>query len=216
MKRQVIALAALTLTVMGSAGMGFAAPAKKADAPKVTAKAKVAEKAKAPEKKAAQAEVATASLPSQDAVYKVKLRADSSASIDDFSADVITGGLLGGRSSWVVVKVSGNKVSLLHSTRLGSLIGKSRWFDHKVIAIRMCAADAFDDTADAKKNCTTVKSDTIELPAGKSIYDVSLDFRYVEGGAPYKNTVQITSEMQPEPPEGQKNCKNGLELCMPK
>jgi hypothetical protein len=210
MRRQVIALAALTVTVIGNAGVGFAAPAKKADAPKVAAKAK------APEKKVAKTEVATASVPGEEVVYKIKLRADYSGSIEDATSDVITGGLLGKRSSWVVVRVNGNKVNLLHSTRLGNLLGQSRWYDHKVVAIRMCEADVFEDVENAKKSCKTVKSDTIEIPAGKSVYDMSFDFRYVEGGAPYMSTVQVSTEMQPEPPEGQKNCKNGLELCMPK
>jgi hypothetical protein len=215
MKRQVIALAALTLTVMGSTGVGFAAPAKKADAPKAAAKAKVPEKAKVAEKKAPTTQVAAASVPGEEVVYKIKLRGDGSGSTDDTEGGTILGIGSKRRSSWAVVRVNGNQVNILHSTRLGDLIGRSRWFDHKVIAIRMCDADSFD-TTDSKKNCKSVKSDTIELPAGKSLYDVSFDFRYVEGGAPYINTLQITPELQPEPPEGQKNCKNGMELCLPK
>jgi hypothetical protein len=66
----------------------------------------------------------------------------------------------------------------------------------------MCNGEAFD-TNDTKKDCTVRKSDVITLPKGKTINDVTFDFKYTEGGVPYTRSAQIAPELRPVESEAQ-------------
>jgi hypothetical protein len=196
MKRQIFAVAAVAVTVLGGATASMAAPTKAAT--KATAPKAAVEKPAAKTKEVAA--VSEAPAPAE-VTYKFESRQAGNNSGDDGVSNIVTGGLVKGRSEWIILKIlNGKQVKILHTTRVAGMLGNSRWFDHKPIALRVCVADSFDVT-DSKKNCTSVKSDTIDLPAGKSIYDLSFDIRYIEGGHPAINTVQLSPDMKPEPPE---------------
>jgi hypothetical protein len=108
-----------------------------------------------------------------------------------------------GRSEWAVVTVTDKtKVKIRHATRIENFVHMSRWFNHPVTAIRMCNGEAFD-TNDTKKDCTVRKSDVITLPKGKTIHDVTFDFKYTEGGIPYTRSAQIAPELRPAEYEAQ-------------
>ncbi|BAU10794.1 hypothetical protein LEP3755_12860 [Leptolyngbya sp. NIES-3755] len=131
-------------------------------------------------------------------VYKVELREIARPADNDSFAASMGFARDRGRSEWAVVTVTdGKTVTIRHATRIENMIGMSRWFDHKVTAIRMCNGESFD-TNDTKKDCTITKGNTVRLPAGKAVNDVSFDFKYTEGGIGYTRNVQISPEMKPE------------------
>jgi hypothetical protein len=196
MKRQFMAFTMIAATLLLSTVASVATPAPKT-APKSTLpqKPKVVKAIPKPSQAVA---VPKAEAAPEEVTYKIEIRPQNGGNGEDGGFNIVTAGLVKGRSEWAVVKVlNGNQVKILHTTRIAGIVGNSRWFDHKPIALRMCVADSFDVT-DSKKNCKTVKSDTIDLPADKSLYDLSFDFRYIEGGHPYVQTIQISPDMQPE------------------
>ncbi|MCY6494263.1 hypothetical protein [Leptolyngbya sp. GGD] len=130
--------------------------------------------------------------------YKIELREISQPADNDSFASSMGFKKDRGRSEWAIVTVTNGKtVKIRHATRIANMIGFSRWFDHKVTAIRTCNGESFD-TNDTKKDCTITKGDTVTLPDGKTVNDVSFDFKYTEGGITYTRNVQVSSEMQPE------------------
>jgi hypothetical protein len=104
-----------------------------------------------------------------------------------------------GRSEWAVITlIDKTQVKIRHATRIENAIGMSKWFDHNVTAIRMCNSEAFD--TNDKKDCTTHKGDIVSLPKGKTIHDLTFDFKFTEGGVPYTRSVQIAEEIKPVEP----------------
>jgi len=96
------------------------------------------------------------------------------------------------RAEWVVVTVNGKKVKLLHSTNIATTVGLRNWYDHPVTLIRMCLAEDFD-----AKNCKVTQGDEAELPKGKSIYDVSIDFKFIESDLVVTRSFQISKDTKP-------------------
>jgi len=137
-------------------------------------------------------QVVMAAAIAQEAVYKVRLRDVSTGNANQ--ASVFSSGDLD-REEWVVVTVVDNKqVKVRHSTSVKNKFwGTRQWHDHPATALRVCVSDGFD-----KKDCQTATSDTVALPAGKSIYDVAIDFKYSEGGNLYTRSVQLTPEVKPQ------------------
>ena len=110
-----------------------------------------------------------------------------------------------GRSEWAVVSViDQTTVKLRHATRVSKMFGLSNWFDHKVTAIRMCQGESFD-TNDTKKDCTIHKGDTVKLPKGKTVHDMTFDVKFTEGGIPYTRSVQVSEDRTPEAPAAAKS-----------
>jgi hypothetical protein len=128
----------------------------------------------------------------KDVVYKVRLRDVATGNADQTS--VFSSGDLD-REEWVVVTVmDSNQIQVRHSTSVKNKIwGTRQWYDHPATAIRACLTDGFD-----KKDCQTAEGDTVALPAGKSVYDVVIDFKYSEGGALYTRSIQLSREIKPE------------------
>lgn len=137
-------------------------------------------------------QVVMAAAIAQEAVYKVRLRDVATGNANQGS--VFSSGDLD-REEWVVVTVVDNKkVKVRHSTSVKNKIwGTRQWYDHPATALRVCLSDGFD-----KKDCQTTNTDTADLPAGKSIYDVAIDFKYSEGGSIYTRSIQLTPEVKPE------------------
>jgi hypothetical protein len=129
--------------------------------------------------------------------YKIELREIAQPADNDTFAKKQGFGKDRGRSEWAVVTVIDKKqVKIRHATRIQNMIGMSKWFDHNVTAIRICNGEAFD-TNDTKKDCTTHKGDIVDLPAGKTVNDVTFDFKFTEGGVPYTRSTQIAPELKP-------------------
>ena len=135
-----------------------------------------------------------------DVTYKIELREISQPADNDTFA--IANGFKKdrGRSEWAVVNITDSTtVKLRHATRIANFIGISNWHDHKVTAVRMCLGESFD-TNDTKKDCTIHKGDTVKLPKGKTVHDVTFDIKFTEGGIPYTRSVQVSEDRTPEAP----------------
>jgi hypothetical protein len=144
--------------------------------------------------------LSTIAAQAAEVTYKIELREISQPVDNDLFA--IANGFKKdrGRSEWAVVDITDNTtVKLRHATRVSNMIGMSNWFDHKVTAIRMCRGEA-SDVNDTKKDCTIHKGDTVKLPTGKTIHDVTFDIKFTEGGVPYTRSVQVSDDRIPEAP----------------
>jgi hypothetical protein len=94
---------------------------------------------------------------------------------------------------WAIVKVKDDRVfSVYHTTHRSRGIFQ-RWFDHKVIAMKICVTDGFDQS-----DCKVVNSDTAEIPAGKTIRDLSIEIKYNENGRDFRSKFAIPSSAKPE------------------
>jgi len=125
-------------------------------------------------------------------VYKMRLRDAPTGNIGQQS--IFSPGDLD-REEWVVVTLINNqRVKVRHATNvMNKFWGTRKWYDHPATAIRLCAIDGFDTS-----DCVTAQGDTIDLPQGKTIHDVQIDFKYVEGGSVYTRTVQIAPGTLPD------------------
>jgi hypothetical protein len=129
--------------------------------------------------------------------YKIQLREISQPADNDSFAASLGFKRDRGRAEWAVVTLTDSKtVKIRHATRIGEIFSY-RWFDHPATAIRMCNGESFD-TNDSKKDCTIIKGDTVTLPQGKMLQDISFDFKYTEGGIVYTRNVQVSPDMKPE------------------
>jgi sulfur carrier protein ThiS len=97
------------------------------------------------------------------------------------------------RQEWIVITVNGRKVQIRHSTTVANFVGMRSWFDHPATLIRLCVEEGFEH-----KNCQTTKGDTATLPKGKTIYDMGIDFKYVEGGVVVTRNFQLSPDFKPE------------------
>ncbi|GAL91558.1 hypothetical protein N44_02261 [Microcystis aeruginosa NIES-44] len=125
-------------------------------------------------------------------VYKMRLRDAPTGNIGQQS--IFSPGDLD-REEWVVVTLINNqRIKVRHATNvMNKFWGTRKWYDHPATAIRLCAIDGFDTS-----DCVTAQGDTIDLPEGKTINDVQIDFKYVEGGSVYTRTVQIAPGTLPD------------------
>jgi len=125
-------------------------------------------------------------------VYKLRLRDAPTGNIGQQS--IFSPGDLD-REEWVVVTLINNqRVKVRHATNvMNKFWGTRKWYDHPATAIRLCAIDGFDTS-----DCVTAQGDTIDLLEGKTINDVQIDFKYVEGGSVYTRTVQIAPGTLPD------------------
>lgn len=98
------------------------------------------------------------------------------------------------RQEWVVITVVADQVTLLHTTSVVNLIGLRTWHDHPATSVRLCRSQGFDQV-----DCATTPGDTATLPQGASIYDVVIEFKYVEGGLIQTQRFQLAREVQPDP-----------------
>jgi hypothetical protein len=96
------------------------------------------------------------------------------------------------RQEWLVIQVDGQKVKIRHTTSIANFVGLRTWHDHPATMIRLCDGNGFE-----LKNCKTTQGDTATLPKGKSIYDVVIDFKYVEGGLTLNKTFQLSPHLKP-------------------
>lgn len=96
------------------------------------------------------------------------------------------------REEWVIVTVKNGAVKILHSTSMTNILGLRQWFDHPATLIRTCPGDAFDE-----KNCQITEGDTVEIPAGKDIYDLAFAFKFVEGSSVATRSFQISRNLKP-------------------
>lgn len=97
------------------------------------------------------------------------------------------------RQEWVVITVNEDQVTLRHATSVVNLIGLRNWYDHPATSVRLCRTQGFD-----LSDCTTATGDTAPLPPGASIYDVLIEFQYVEGGLIQTQQFQLAREIEPE------------------
>jgi hypothetical protein len=125
-------------------------------------------------------------------MYKLRLRDAATGNIGQRS--IFSPGDLD-REEWVVVTLINNqRVKVRHATNvMNKFWGNRQWYDHPATAIRLCTIDGFDTT-----DCVTAQGDTIDLPEGKTIHDVQIDFKYVEGGSVYTRSVQIAPGTLPD------------------
>jgi len=98
------------------------------------------------------------------------------------------------RQEWVVITVDEGQVTLRHTTSVVNLIGFRKWHDHPATSVRLCRSQGFDLV-----DCTTTTGDTAPLPPGATIYDVMIEFKYVEGGLIQSQRLQLARDLQPEP-----------------
>jgi ABC-type bacteriocin/lantibiotic exporter with double-glycine peptidase domain len=94
---------------------------------------------------------------------------------------------------WAVVKVKNDRVFSVYHTTQRSRGVFQRWFDHKVIAMKICVTNGFDLT-----DCQVVNSDTAEIPEGKTIRDLSIEIKYSENGRDNHSKFTIPSSAKPE------------------
>ncbi len=97
------------------------------------------------------------------------------------------------RQEWIVITVVEGQVTLRHTTSVVNLIGLRQWHDHPATSVRICRSQGFD-----LLDCTTAEGDTAPLPLGASIYDVLIEFKYVEGGLIQNQRFQIARDIEPE------------------
>jgi hypothetical protein len=119
-------------------------------------------------------------------IYKIQLLGNGSR---DFT---VVPYMDSSRVEWVTITVNGRKIKLLHSTNLATVVGLRNWYDHPATLIRICLAEEFDT-----KNCRVTKGDEAELPMGKSIYDVAIDFKFVESDLVVTRNFQISKDTKP-------------------
>lgn len=96
------------------------------------------------------------------------------------------------QQEWLVITVDELKVTIRHTTTTANFIGLRRWYDHPATSIRMCVTQGFQTV-----QCQMVEGDTIYLPEGVSIYDVVVDFKYIEGGLIKTRSFQLSPELKP-------------------
>jgi hypothetical protein len=139
-------------------------------------------------------QVAMLSAIAAETVYKVRLRDVATGNANQ--ASVFSKGDLD-RQEWVVITVTnGKQVKVMHQTSVKNKFwGTRQWFDHRATSIRICETDGFDKT-----NCQTAEGDTIAMPSGKAIHQVSIDFKYDEGGSLYTRSIQLSKDIKPETP----------------
>jgi hypothetical protein len=100
----------------------------------------------------------------------------------------------GNHTSWAVVKINSRReFKVYHTTHLTRGMLVNRWFDHPVIAMKVCVTDGFDTS-----DCKVVESDTATIPEGKTISDLSISIRYSESGDEYTDTFKIPKDAKPE------------------
>jgi hypothetical protein len=97
------------------------------------------------------------------------------------------------QQEWLVVTVNGREVTIRHTTTTANFIGLRRWYDHPATSIRMCVTQGFQTV-----HCQMVEGDTIYLPEGVTIYDVVVDFKYIEGGLIKTRSFQLSPQLKPE------------------
>lgn len=97
------------------------------------------------------------------------------------------------RQEWIVIAVDGRKIQIRHSTSVANFVGMRSWYDHPATLIRLCVEEGFEH-----KNCRTTKGDIATLPKGRSIYDMGIDFKYVESGVVVARSLQLSSDLKPE------------------
>ncbi|MBD2104737.1 hypothetical protein [Leptolyngbya sp. FACHB-261] len=126
-----------------------------------------------------------------ETIYKLRLRDAATGNVQQGS--VFSPGDLD-REEWVVVTVIDNRrIRVRHATSVQNKFLPTRtWFDHPATAIRVCVAEEFDN-----RNCQSAQGDTVDIPTGRSIHDVAIDFRYSEAGSLYTRAVQITPDIRP-------------------
>jgi hypothetical protein len=110
----------------------------------------------------------------------------------------------GDYTSWAVVKVNRQReFKVYHTTnfRRGMLV--NHWFDHPVIAMKVCVSDGFDTS-----DCKVFDSDTATIPEGKTIKDLSISIRYSESGNEYTNTFKIPKDAKPDNPKRGMRCSD--------
>lgn len=100
-----------------------------------------------------------------------------------------------GYLEWAVVTVKNDRnFSVYHATqRIGGFLQGPRWFDHKVIAMKICVTDGFDQS-----DCKVVNSDTAEIPEGRTIRDLSIEIKYNEDGRDSRRRFTIPGSAKPE------------------
>jgi hypothetical protein len=127
-----------------------------------------------------------------ETVYKIRMRDATPGNVNP-GVFASSGDL--DREEWVILTVIDNKqAKIRHTTGIKNQTWFNRtWFDHPATAIRMCVTDGFD-----KRDCQTIKGDTIPLPQGRALHELSFDFQYTEGGAVYNRSVQVTPETKPQ------------------
>jgi hypothetical protein len=122
--------------------------------------------------------------------YKLRIDSKSSASTDTWS-------LSGSEANeeWAVIRVKdGREFKIYHSTLLvNKTWGTRQWFDHPVTAMKVCLTDGFE-----KKDCQVVESDTMKMPKGMSIHNLSIDFKYSESGRSFTKNVTVAKDAKPE------------------
>ncbi len=97
------------------------------------------------------------------------------------------------RQEWVVITVDQQNVTVFHTTSVANFIGLRTWHDHPAIMIRICVNQGFEQI-----NCQTTEGDTAALPEGKTIYDITLDFQYIESGVVITRSVHLAPDFKPE------------------
>lgn len=97
------------------------------------------------------------------------------------------------RQEWVVVTVADRQVTLRHTTSIANMIGLRTWFDHPATSVRLCRTHEFE-----LLDCSVAEGDTALLPEGATIYDVMIEFKYVESGLIHTHRFQLAEEFQPE------------------
>lgn len=98
------------------------------------------------------------------------------------------------RQEWIVITVDPNGyLTVRHTTSVVNLIGFRTWHDHPATSIKVCRTQGFELT-----DCTTTMGDRALLPEGATIYDVTIEFKYVEGGLIQTQKLQLAEDVQPE------------------
>jgi hypothetical protein len=122
--------------------------------------------------------------------YKLRINSKSSASTDTWSLSGVEA-----NEEWAVIKVKdGKEFKIYHSTLLANKTwGTRQWFDHPVTAMKVCQTDGFE-----KKDCQVVESDTMVMPKGMSIHNLSIDFKYSESGQSFTKNVTVAKDAKPE------------------
>ncbi len=122
--------------------------------------------------------------------YKLRINTKSSNSTDTWSLAGVEA-----NEEWAVIKVKdGKEFKIYHSTLLANKTwGTRQWFDHPVTAMRVCQTDGFE-----KKDCQVIESDTMTMPKGMSIHNLSIDFKYSESGQSFTKNVTVAKDAKPE------------------
>jgi hypothetical protein len=121
--------------------------------------------------------------------YKLRIDTKSSVSTDTWSLSGFEA-----NEEWAVIKVKGREFKIYHSTLLvNKTWGSRQWFDHPVTAMKVCLTDGFE-----KKDCQVIESDTMTMPKGISIHNLSIDFKYSESGRSFTKNITVAKDAKPE------------------